>query len=377
MLPLHELTLWLRVSLTPHLGPVTFHALKAAFGSMDNILSASPQALSPHITTRRRKEIAEGLAYGASDTAVHAALDWLATGTNRAILTLPDSRYPPALAHDPMPAPILFAEGDLASLLPPAVALVGSRRPTPQGKENAFRFAKALAELKLTVVSGFAAGIDTAAHEGALAGLGRTIAVLGTGIDEVYPAQNRRLIEPIRAHGLLLSEYPLGTAPLPANFPRRNRLIASLSLATLVVEARQHSGSLITARLAAELNREVMAIPGSIHNPEAKGCHYLLKQGAALIEDIPDLLAELPLFFPPSAPSTMASTPTKPINLPKTDLPLAALTILNAMGFDPIHPDGLTQKLGIPATDVYAQLLQLELSGIVHPLAGGRFQRLS
>ncbi|XDZ51176.1 DNA-processing protein DprA [Neisseriaceae bacterium CLB008] len=377
-MPSHsELTLWLRVSLTPFLGPVAFHALRTAFGSMAAILAAPPQALLPYLGAQHRHQIAAGLAHGASDGAVQAALDWLAADPRRAILTLIDPRYPPALTHDPMPSPTLFAEGDLASLQPPAIALVGSRRPTPQGRDNAHRFALALAELDLTVVSGFAAGIDTAAHEGALAANGRTIAVLGTGIDRVYPAHNRRLVAPICERGLLLSEYPLGTAPLPANFPRRNRLIASLSLATLVVEARRHSGSLITARLAAELNREVMAIPGSIHNPEASGCHYLLKQGAALVENIADLLAELPLFFTPSSPSIASAQPTPSITAAMAELAGDALLILNAMGFDPIHPDALTQKLGIPAADVYAQLLQLELSGIVHPIAGGRFQRLS
>ncbi|MBP6862487.1 MAG: DNA-processing protein DprA [Neisseriaceae bacterium] len=377
MLPLPELTLWLRVSLTPYLGPVGFHALRTAFGSMAAILAAAPQDLIPYLSPQRRQQVASGLAYGASDAAVHAALAWLGAAPNRAILTLPDRRYPAALAHDPMPSPTLFAQGDLASLHPPAIALVGSRHPTPQGRDNAHRFAKALAELEMTVVSGFAAGIDTAAHEGALAANGRTIAVLGTGIDRVYPAHNRRLVAPIGERGLLLSEYSLGTAPLPANFPRRNRLIASLSLATLVVEARRHSGSLITARLAAELNREVMAIPGSIHNPEASGCHYLLKQGAALIENIPDLLAELPLFFKPLAPFISPTTPTPPATTLLQAPPAETLALLNAMGFDPVHPDGLTQKLGIPAADVYAQLLQLELSGIVHPIAGGRFQRLS
>lgn len=373
MLPLSELTPWLRVSLTPHLGPVTFHALKATFGSMAAILAASPKDLAPFIGTDQRQQIAHGLAHGASDAAVQAALDWLSAAPQRAILTLADARYPQALAHDHMPSPTLFAEGDLASLAPPAIALVGSRQPTPQGRDNAHRFAKALAALEFTVVSGFAAGIDTAAHQGALAANGRTIAVLGTGIDRVYPAHNRTLVEPVRARGLLLSEYPLGTAPLPGNFPRRNRLIASLSLATLVVEARLHSGSLITARLAAELNREVMAIPGTLHNPQAQGCHQLLKQGATLVENVADILAELPLYIQPSPPSTNPS-PTQPA-LPL--LSTQAQACLDAMGFDPIHPDGLTQKLGIPAADVYAQLLQLELSGIVHPLAGGRFQRLS
>jgi DNA processing protein len=296
-------------------------------------------------------------------------------GAPRAILSLADPRYPPALLQAADPPLLLFALGQLSWLQAPAVALVGSRNPTPQGRDNAQAFARALGLAGLTVVSGLADGVDGAAHEGALAalaegGAGSTIAVVGTGLDRVYPAKHQALAHRIAQHGLLLSEFAVVTPPLSANFPKRNRVVAALSRGTLVVEAALQSGSLITARLAAEMGREVMAIPGSIHAPQSRGAHALIKQGASLIETAQDVLDALhwggglgvPLAARPDATSdTTDDTP--------------ADEVLEAMGYDPVTQDALSARTGLGPAELGARLLSLELDGLVARLPGQLFQR--
>jgi DNA processing protein len=257
------------------------------------------------------------------------------------------------------------------------MAVVGSRNPSPQGAANARQFSQTLAEAGLCIVSGLALGVDGAAHEGALAGAAEvtlaTVAVVGTGLDRVYPAQHRDLAHRIAQRGVLLSEYPLGTAPLSANFPRRNRIISGLSVGTLVVEAALQSGSLITARMAVEQGREVFAIPGSIHSTQSRGCHALIKQGAKLVESAQDVLEELQSTaqWTPDATGDYgsAAAPTGPV----VDEPDSAL--LQALGFEPVALDGLQARTGLPTADLLAQLMTLELQGVVARLPGGLFQR--
>ncbi len=265
----------------------------------------------------------------------------------------------------PDPPPLLYAKGDVRLLGRPALAIVGSRNATTQGLRNAESFSKAFSDGGLTIVSGLALGIDAAAHRGGLAGGGSTIAVLGTGIDVVYPRGNVALFAEIERRGLLLSEYPIGTPSIAHNFPRRNRLISGLAQGCLVVEAALASGSLITARMAAEQGREVFALPGSIHSPLSKGCHSLIKQGAKLVDSVEDVLAELGSWRRAStAPADDAVSPEEE-------------GLLAHMGFDPVDIDSLCVRAGLPAQTIAAELLRLELDGQVAPLPGGRYQRLT
>jgi DNA processing protein len=251
---------------------------------------------------------------------------------------------------------LLWLQGRRALLGTPSLAIVGSRNPTAQGGDNARAFSRALARAGYTIVSGLALGVDAAAHEGALDAEGATIAVVGTGLDQIYPRRNAGLAARLlAAGGLIVSEYSLGTPVMQANFPKRNRIIAGLSQGCLVVEAAVQSGSLITARLAVEGGREVFAIPGSIHSPQARGCHALIRQGAKLVESAQDVLEELP-----------------PLGAPAPSAPEA---LLDAMGFDPVSLDALMARSGWPAAELSAALLELELDGQVARLAGQLFQR--
>ena len=285
----------------------------------------------------------------------------------RSVLTLGDPRYPATLLETADPPLLLYAQGHLEWLQAPAIGLVGSRKPTPQGVENARHFAAHLSQSGLTVVSGLAAGIDGAAHEGALENAGRTIAVVGTGLDRVYPRQHLALAHRIAKMGLILSEYALGTPPLPAHFPQRNRIIAGLSRGVLVVEAALQSGSLISARLALECGRDVFAIPGSIHAPQSRGCHALIKQGAKLVETAEDILEELRwgLRHPHPPASQDDSAPGELDD-----------EVLSALAFDPVNLDALIARTGRTAADLSAHLLELELEGRVARLPGQFFQRI-
>jgi DNA processing protein len=298
------------------------------------------------------------------------------------VLTLGDAYYPAPLLDIPDPPLMLYAMGQTAQLATlraeHALAMVGSRNPTPQGVENAHNFACSLAASGLTVVSGLALGVDGAAHEGALQGALQTgplatIAVVGTGLDRVYPRQHRDLAHRIAQNGLILSEYPLGTPPLSPNFPRRNRLISGLSQATLVVEAALQSGSLITAKQALEQGRDVMAIPGSIHSTQAKGCHALIKQGAKLVESAQDVLEELRL---PTPAAQKVLDLTEPSTEDASSGQDPERVLLRALGHDPVGLDALQARCGWPTAQLQAQLLELELMGQVGRLPGGLFQRM-
>ncbi len=358
---------WLLLALTPNIGPVTFLKLIKHFGDPETVLSAENDALSAFISNKTIHALKSGQAKQATD----AALKW-SEGENCTLLTLQDDNYPVEFVMHTTPPPLLFLRGEKALLQKRKVAIVGSRHPTPQGIQNAISFAQSLNEQGFVIVSGLAAGIDSAAHQGAINGNGETIAFLGTGIDRVYPSSNKKLAHTLIEKGLLVSEFPLGVKPIAQNFPRRNRLIAALTEATLVVEATLESGSLITANLAVQMNKEVMAIPGSIHNPQSKGNHKLIKEGAKLVESVDDILAELPdiCLNPNTSTNFLLSSP---FDEPAEDTTTS--TLLSAMGFDPVHPDLLAQQLQIETSILYNQLLMLELEGKIKSTTGGRFQR--
>jgi DNA processing protein len=282
------------------------------------------------------------------------------------VLTLDHPAWPAPLLHTADPPLLLYAQGDLRRLSAPAVAVVGSRHPSAQGADNARAFAQALGEAGYTVVSGLAQGIDAAAHEGALATAASTIAVVGTGLDRVYPARHADLAQRIAAQGLLLSEFSPGTPPLPEHFPLRNRIIAALSQGTLVVEAALRSGSLITARLASEAGRDVFAIPGSIHALQSQGCHQLIRQGALLVTSPQDILDEL---------RAAKSAAPRQAELPLHSDPEPADPLIDALGHDPVTLDALQARTGWPTSALMSRLMELELQDRVARLPGGLYQR--
>jgi DNA processing protein len=362
-----ERAAWLRLTLTPEVGPRTARALLAAFGLPTAIFEAGVAALGKYVPERLARTLA-----AKPDTALRAAIqateDWLARDPSHALLTLADAEYPQALLAIADPPPLLFAIGRRELLNRPAFAIVGSRNPTRQGEASAEAFAQALARAGLTIASGLALGIDAAAHRGALKSESdaSTIAVVGTGVDVIYPPAQKALALEIRRRGVVVSEFPLGTPGIAYNFPRRNRLIAGLARGVLVVEAALRSGSLITARLAADAGREVFAVPGSIHSPLAKGCHRLIKEGAKLAESAQDVLEELrlaPAGVPTAAAPAAAPTP-------------AQAALLDALGFDPVDLDALAARTGRDAGGLTADLLELELAQHVERLPGNRYQRL-
>lgn len=301
------------------------------------------------------------------DALVQAALAW--QQPHRVLLTISDPRYPPMLRHLPDPPLLLYVLGDVTALSAPQLAIVGSRQPTAGGRDNATAFASHLAAQGWLITSGMALGIDAAAHEGALQAGARTVAVTGTGIDRVYPAQHRALAHRIAEQGCLISELPLGAPPLKSHFPRRNRLIAALSQGTLVVEAALGSGSLITAQAALELGREVFAMPGSIHNPLARGCHQLIRQGAKLVETASDVSEELASLI--AVTDNAGQVPLFPAFSPDAD----HLRLLEAMGFDPAHTDTLIARSGFSAAAVAGMLLTLELNGVIELTPAGYLRR--
>jgi DNA processing protein len=359
MKPDTGLASWIRLSLIDGLGPATFRKLLSAFGLPEQILGATHAALSRIVPTDMARRILDD----EHTTQLAVTLEWVAHDGN-AIVTLADDAYPRLLLEIADPPPLLYVRGRVDLLGAPALAIVGSRNATPQGLANAESFARAFSDAGLAIVSGLALGIDAAAHRGGLAGRGSTIAVLGTGADSLYPLSNRALGEDIAARGLLVSEFPVGTPPVTANFPRRNRLISGLARGCLVVEAAVSSGSLITARQAAEQGREVFAIPGSIHSPVARGCHRLIKQGAKLVESAADVLEELGA----PAPGSRAAAPK---------MSGSQESFLLHMGYDPCSFDALVARSRLTAEVVSAMLLELELEGKIASLPGGRYQRLS
>ncbi len=305
-----------------------------------------------------------------AESAVAADLSWLGR-SGAHILLCTDPEYPPLLRQIAAPPAALYVLGSAAALSSPQLAMVGSRSPTPAGRATAHEFAAWFVRAGLTVTSGLAVGIDAASHEGALAGGGQTVAVCGTGLDQVYPPEHQGLAQRIAAHGALVSEFPPGTGPARANFPRRNRIISGLSVGTLVVEAARFSGSLITARLAVESGREVFAIPGSIHSALSRGCHQLIKQGAKLVEEAADVLSELQISLPKEPLTAQSAAASKPRVLDKE-----YEMLLDALGFEPATIDTLVARTQLPGESVASMLLILELEGRVTSLPGGRYGRI-
>ena len=378
-----ELRAWLRLLMTPGVGNETARQLLAAFGSAPAIFEQSAAVLRDAASERLVRAIQsepEDL-----KTQLDATLAWLDAAADRCVATLGDAQYPSALLNIADPPLMLYMLGSLVGPAAdgcglqalPCLAVVGSRNPTPQGHIHAREFSQALGAAGWCVVSGLALGVDGAAHDGALLGGGHTVAVVGTGLDRVYPKKHLSLAHRIAARGLIISEFPLGTPPLTANFPRRNRLISGLSQGTLVIEAATQSGSLITARLAAEQGKEVFAIPGSIHSPQSRGCHLLIKQGAKLVESAQDVLEELPPV--PVSVTGQSADGQAPARAPAPEARPAAgeHPLLKAMGFDAASLDALQARSGLPTTELLAQLLELELLGVVARLPGGHFVRVA
>ena len=412
-----ELVGWLRLCLTPGVGNLNGRKLLATFGLPQAIFkqttAALRQVVSPTMTAALQTSPPE------LNAQLQTTLAWLkeaetSGAQNRFLLTLGDPRYPAALLNTEDPPLMLYLHGHIdliaqassaksgthpkhSTSYPSArdcIAIVGSRNPTPQGLLDAHAFAKTFSEAGLVVVSGLALGIDGAAHEGALEGhltnnarpCGGTIAVIGTGLDRVYPKKHLGLAHRIVQHGLMVSEFPLGTPPLPPNFPKRNRIISALSLGTLVIEAAVKSGSLITARLASEQGKDVFAIPGSIHSTQSRGCHALIKQGAKLVESAQDVLEELRLqLTPPPLPNSKllksavqpeVETGTEGDALDAADSDFEPDDLVKSLGYDPVSIDALVARTGWDAASLQVRLMELELDGQVARLPGGLYQRV-
>jgi DNA processing protein len=405
-----ELAAWLRLTLTPGVGNASARKLLAAFGLPQSVFDQTSDALRQVVTPLQASAL-QAVPPGLPEL-LEATWRWLDENTQtpgdgqvaRRIVTLGDAGYPTVLLDIEDPPLMLYLLGQayaassaeesgvrgsdnapysLDQAAHRGIAIVGSRNPTPQGEANARQFARAFSEAGLTVVSGLAVGIDGAAHLGALEGAEAafpdgaiaTIAVVGTGLDRVYPKRHFDLAHRIARHGLLVSEYPLGTPPVSANFPKRNRIISGLSMGTLVVEAALKSGSLITARLASEQGKDVFAIPGSIHASQSRGCHALIKQGAKLVESPQDVLEELslPPGGAPSDPEMIADNDEGTLGYTPS---IFGNALLDALGFDPVGIDALLARTGMDASRLQASLLELELEGSVARLPGGLFQRL-
>ncbi len=351
-----DLASWIALNQIPGLGNESLRRLLQAFGTPEHIYATPTHALKQVV----KPDVAEAIAQGFDEDVLVPTATWLEDARN-SIVTLADSDYPQALFNITDPPLLLYVKGRRDLLNRPSLAVVGSRSATTQGLSNAEAFAHAASDAGLCIVSGLAHGIDAAAHRGGLRGGGSSVAVVGTGLDRVYPAANRELAQKLAEEGAIISEFPLGTPPLAANFPRRNRIISGLSVGCLVVEASVQSGSLITARMALEQGREVFAIPGSIHAPQARGCHKLIKQGAKLVECAQDILEELGHYL---ATSAVSATPPE-------EHPLFV-----HLGFDPVDMDSLCQRSGLTIQALSAILLQLELEGVVSSLPGGLYQRV-
>ncbi|PPC92826.1 MAG: DNA-protecting protein DprA [Methylotenera sp.] len=355
-----EKLLWISLGSIYGLGSQAYCQLLQKFDSPANIYAASQQQLREVVS----EKIASAINKGIDEAALNDTALWLAQPGNH-LITLADSEYPQALLEIADPPPFLYAKGKLTLLNQPSIAIVGSRNASVQGEKNAEAFARDLSLQGLCIVSGMALGIDGAAHRGAMKAKGSTIAVVGTGLDIVYPAKHRDLAHEIAQHGLIISEFGLGTPSTPQNFPKRNRIISGLSLGCLVIEANLQSGSQITARLAAEQGREVFAIPGSIHSPMSKGCHQLIKQGAKLVDCIQDITDELKI-----TPVSIAQQTTAPNEL-DTEHP-----ILKVMGLDPITLENLVNLTHLTVSEVSSMLMLLELEGSIASLPGGKYQKI-
>jgi len=384
-----ERAAWLVLAGARGLTPAALRALLAAFGMPQALRSQSFDALAAVAGEAAARAVLAPLPAGWQAQAAEVEM-WCAQPGN-ALVTLADPAYPPALLAMPDPPPLLYVKGRLELLHASAIALVGSRNATPQGLEDATHFARALAAAGLVVVSGLALGIDAAAHRGALAVRGRTVAVIGTGIDIVYPAAHHQLAHQIAADGALVSEWPLGTPARPSHFPQRNRLIAGLARGVLIVEAALRSGSLITARLANEMGRDVFALPGSIHSPLSRGCHRLIKEGARLTEEPTEILEEWGLAnsagphaaatvrhggsSPASASASITVSASDAGAAPPFGQDSAAARVIAALGHAPATLEVLARRTDMNGAALQAALLELELAGHVNALPGGRYAR--
>jgi DNA processing protein len=402
-----ELQGWLRLLLTPGIGNINARKLLNEFGLPDSLFERGEDEIAKVAGLSLAARLMVQPAGVAEQ--LQRCLDWLRqsqSGVEHRIVTLGDPLYPAALLDLPDPPIMLWMKGAQRLMLrlqkhdPVALGVVGSRNPSPQGIANAEQFSRTLGDGDVLIVSGLALGIDAAAHRGALRTTSGTIAVVGTGLDRIYPARNADLARDIAQHGLIISEYPLGTPPRAENFPKRNRLIAGLSRGVLVVEAAVKSGSLITARLALELGKEVMAVPGSIHSPQAKGSHLLIREGARLVESAQDVLEEI-RFQPATPPRRIdpaheahgaheayeahgvyeaheqSPAPQTPLSLAKPLSPAkhAHQAVLDAMGYDPVTLEELYARTGEAVGQLQAKLLELELDGHVARQPGAQFQR--
>jgi len=352
---------WLRLATTPRLSPAVQRRLLGVFGGPADVLAAGAQRLAQ----AAGEAVSAALASGPDREQLQRSIAWLQEPGHQ-LLTLADAEYPQALLQTPDPPLLLFVQGDAHLLSHASLAIVGSRNATPGGIRDAEAFAHALSDAGLTIVSGLALGIDGAAHRGGLRGASSSVAVVGTGLDRVYPSRHQDLAQRLIEQGVVVSEFPIGTPPLAANFPRRNRVLSGLARGCLVVEAAQRSGSLITARLALEQGRDVFAIPGSIHSPLSKGCHWLIQQGAKLVETAQDILDELGIDRTP----TSRATPVRE-SLPPDDTAL-----LHAMGFEPVDLDTICERARCSPETAAARMLSLELHGYVSRLPGGLYQRM-
>ena len=367
-----DIAYWLALLRAPGVGPATFRDVLHHYPAPRTLFEASAAQRAKLGLTRATLDYLSAPDWDS----VESDLAWLNQPQHHA-LTLHSPDYPALLREIADPPPLLFVHGDPALLAQPQLAIVGSRNPTPGGAETAHAFARHLAQAGLVITSGLALGIDAASHRGALESGGLTVAVAGTGLDRVYPARHRALAHEIAEHGALVSELPPGTPPLPDHFPRRNRIISGLSLGTLVVEAAASSGSLITARLANEQGREVFAIPGSIHNPLARGCHALLRQGAKLVETAQVVMEELgPLAGASAALAAGRSGVVAGTGNESAHLTVEQKVLLDSLSFEPAAVDTLIRRSGLTPEAVSSILLTLELQGYVTSSAGGRYIRV-
>ncbi|HIM54884.1 MAG TPA: DNA-protecting protein DprA [Gammaproteobacteria bacterium] len=357
-----DLIYWLLLLKAPHLGVRTFYKALKVFETPEQVFLAS--------RTKRKecglfRQVTLDYIEQQDVSTVQADLDW-AKAKDCHILTLVDEGYPQQLKTIADPPPVLYVRGDIACLSKPQIAIVGSRNPTPAGKQNAQQFAKALSKLGLVITSGMASGIDASAHIGALEADQLTIAVCGTGLDRIYPAKHKSLAHQISTRGALVSEFSIGTSPIANNFPRRNRIISGLSLGTLVVEASIKSGTMITAKLAADQGKEVFAIPSSIHNPLSQGCHQLIKQGAKLVENIEDIVEELSLDLEVPLSGNNAPIYTKDVdNTPSV--------LLKCLSYEAISIDEMVEKSGLSPQVITQELLLLELANRVAKVGGSGY----
>ena len=367
----------------PGVGPNKHHKLVEWFGSASAVISGDRKLIQAAGVKPESIRLLDAYAQSGLNSQlgclIERDLEWLSHSGNT-ILLLDDDNYPSLLKHVDSPPPVLFVRGHCELLSEPQLAIVGSRNPSIDGKDNAYRFAKSMVNMGLAVTSGMALGVDGSAHQGAIDGGGYTIAVVGTGADIIYPARHRGLADKILEKGVIVSELPLGTQPQPANFPRRNRIISALSMGVLVVEASPKSGSLITAHCALDQGREVYAIPGSIHNPMARGCHQLLRQGAKLVESAEDIFEELSSLlafhqFVRNEPMSAESVPQDLFDHEAVqELTEQETLLLKLIGYDMVSVDGVVERSELSVEDVSFQLMSLELKGLIQSVPGG-FQR--